>query len=217
MGLWMVRAFPLQMDRMKEFLENNIIAVSWGIDDLTGCQSKEQIAEVVARKNLKPRDASLKVGLLHKFVNQMQKEEICIVPYEGDVFYIALIKSDYFYNVECETYAHQRKVEWLFNGKVFSREELPEKLQASLKSQLGLADISKHESVFKHYINKKLDNSENDSLSEEESSDVHDELAKLVNNALDILKEEISSDDPERRLRAAKTVLELNKAQIKVD
>ncbi|MDA2732897.1 hypothetical protein PDR34_24400 [Bacillus cereus] len=205
--LWMVRAFPDQTDRMEEFLESDIIAVHWGISDLTGCTTKQDVANVVAQANLKVRDASLKTGLLHRFVNQMNINNHCIVPY-GDVFYTCLIKSDYYYDPNSKKFEHQRKVEWLFDGKPFRREELPEPIQASLKSQLGLADLSQHINIFNKYLNKKQGTNTSEEL--DDSLVIEDELDELLLDAMKIIKDEIKSDDPDRRLKAAIAVLELN-------
>jgi predicted Mrr-cat superfamily restriction endonuclease len=217
--LWMVRAFPDQTDRMTEFLGNNIIAVHWGISDLTGCATKKDVAEVVAQADLQPRDASLKTGLLHRFVNQMKIGDYCIIPY-NDVFYTAKITSDYFYDSNSKKYEHQRQVEWLFDGEPFGREILPKQIQTSLKSQLGLADLSQHEPIFKRCINKWNSMDELgvlDLFDKSEESDetnlVGEQLSSLLNDAMKIIKDEINSDDPDRRLKAAIAVLELNDKQ----
>lgn len=207
MSLWMVRAFPGDTDCMTEFLEENIIAVHWGIGDLTGCSTKDHIAKVVAQSNLKPRDASLKTGLLDRFVNKMKLEQYCIVPYK-EVFYVAKIKSDYYFDPNSKKFEHQRKVEWLFDKEPFGREELPDALQTSIKTQLGLADMSQHEPVFIKYLNKKLGLDSFDNLDEENSINI--ELNSLLIDALKIIKDEIKSDDPNRRLKAAIAVMEFN-------
>lgn len=207
--LWMVRAYPGQTDRMEKFLEDNIIAVHWGISDLTGCLTKEDVKAVVAQAGLEPRDASLKTGLLDRFVNKMKIGHICIIPY-NDIFYAAIIKGDYYYDSNSQKFEHQRKVEWLFDGEPFSRVELPDELQASLKTQLGLADISQHEAIFKKYVNKKqgVNNPLDDELDNHLSID--NELNTLLHDAMKIIKDEINSDDPDRRLKAAIAIMELN-------
>lgn len=205
--LWMVRAFPDQTDRMEEFLESDIIAVHWGISDLTGCTTKQDVANVVAKANLKLRDASLKTGLLHRFVNRMKINEYCLVPYK-DVFYICIIKSDYYFDPNSKKFEHQRKVEWLFDGEPFDRTELPEPIQASLKSQLGLANLSQHINVFNKYLNKKQGINTPEKLND--SMVLEGELEELLLDAMKIIKDEINSDDPDRRLKAAIAVLELN-------
>jgi len=205
--LWMVRAFPGNEDRKDTFLQKNIIAVHWGIGDLTGCNTKEDIARVVDQANLKPRDASLKIGLLNRFVNQMKIGDYCIVPYE-DGFYSAVINSDYYFDPNSKKFEHQRKVEWLFGGESFNREELPKQLQLSIKSQLGLANISKNEADFVKYVNEKQGiDVEGEGL---ENGSVVAELDLMVVDALNILKEEMNSDDPHRRLQAATAIMELS-------
>lgn len=217
--LWMVRAFPDQTDRMTEFLEDNIIAVYWGVDDLTGCVTKQDIAKVVANANLQPRDASLKTGLLYRFAIQMKVGDYFIVPY-NDVFYTGIIKSDYYFNPNAQKFEHQRKVEWLFNGEPFNREMLPKQIQTSLKSQLGLADLSQHGSIYKMCINKWKSMDELgifdlwDKPEELDEGDlVGEQLSSLLNDAMKIIEDEIKSDDPDRRLKAAIAVLEINNKQ----
>jgi len=192
---------------METFLERNIIAVHWGIADLTGCNTKEEIANVVGQAKLLPRDASLKTGLLDRFVNKMQIGDYCIIPYE-DVFYTAVINSNYYFDPNSEKYEHQRKVEWLFDQEPFDRGELPLQLQASIKSQLGLANISKNESDFIRYLNEKQGIDLDDEALEGGSfvSDIN----LLAVDALNILKIEMDSDDPNRRLQAAIAIMELS-------
>lgn len=209
MGLWMVRAFPGNIDRMVNFLEMDIIAVHWGIGDLSGCHSKEDVSKVVAQAELEPRDASLKTGLLNRFVNKMQIGDYCIVPY-GDHFYVGIIKSEYYYDPQSLKYEHQREVEWLNlempSLKAYGRrEDLPEAIQASLKTQLGLADFSQHEQIFTEYLSQQEKGAEVTTEKPKETS----EFDSLLKNALKILQEEMQSDDPNRRLRAAVAIVGL--------
>jgi len=206
--MWMVRAFPGQIDRMATFLEENIIAVHWGIGDLTGCTIKDDIANVVAKANLQPRDASLKIGLLNSFVNQMKVGDYCLVPYLNDTFYTAKIKSDYYFDPNSNKYEHQRKVEWLFDGEPFGRDELPLQIQTSLKSQLGLANLTRHELIFLNYLNKQQTSDLDDEANE--NNLLASDLDSLIEDAINVLKEEIHSDDPNRRLQAAIAIVELN-------
>ncbi|MDK8747727.1 hypothetical protein QP810_10915 [Streptococcus agalactiae] len=217
--LWMVRSFPNQTDRMTEFLEDNIIAVHWGIGDLTGCTTKQDIAKIIEQANLQPRDASLKTGLLYRFAIQMKVGDYCIVPY-NDVFYTGIIKSDYYFDSKSQKFEHQRKVEWLFNGESFVREALPKQIQTSLKSQLGLVDLSQHQLAFERFVNHWKSIGELGILEmwnkHEESDDdvVGEQLSSLLNDAMKIIEDEMKSDDPNRRLKAAIAVLELNNKKV---
>ena len=206
--LWMVKAD--QTNRMAKFLEDNIIAVSWGIGDLTGCSTKKDIELVVAQANLKARNASLKVGLLGRFVNQMKIGDYCIVPY-NDVFYTGIIKSDYYFDPNSQKFEHQRKVEWLFDGEPFSRNELPSLIYVSTNSGSGLLDLTKYKSIFIEYLNHEKGIEIND-LSDESNEifSIESELNSLVIDAMKIIKGEINSDDPARRLKAAIAVMQLN-------
>ncbi|MGG4549679.1 hypothetical protein ABER02_18190 [Rossellomorea marisflavi] len=202
----MVRAFPNQVNRLKEFLDEGIIAVYWEIGDLTGCNTKSKINGVVKKTILEFRDASLKTGLLNSFVNRMSIGDYCIVPHRKS-FYVAQITSDYFYNGESSKYEHQRKVKWLFNKEPIEREDLPEKLQNSTKTLLGLADLSKHYDIFVQYLDNKNNRAKATPIKEDNSSN---EISLLVTKAISILQNEINSDDPDRRLKAAIAVMDLN-------
>lgn len=205
MSVWMVRPFPEQVDRKDVFLQKDIIAVSWGIDDLTHCDDKDMISQVVERKNLEPRDASLKVGLLDKFKNQMKIGDYVLLPY-GDFFYVGVIKSDYYYNEHDKTYAHQRKVEWLFDAIPIERITLPEPIQKSIKSRLSLADLSQHDSKFKEFVGQMI-------LGEDVINDSEPDITESINDlsliSLEVIRNELKSDDPNRRLQAAICVMNL--------
>ncbi|KML32363.1 hypothetical protein [Rossellomorea marisflavi] len=204
--LWMVRAFPNKVNRMEEFLSEGIIAVYWGVGDLTDCNTKSEVASVVRKTSVDSRNTSLQIGLLNSFVNRMSIGDYCIVPHKKR-FFVAKITSDYFYNQNSSQYEHQRKAEWLFNGKSLEREDLPEKLQNSTRTMLGLANLSKHYETFIQYLDRKNNTTEDSSNEEDTTSD---ELSSLVTRAISILKDEIASDDPDRRLKAAIAVMDLS-------
>ncbi|MFJ7408229.1 MULTISPECIES: hypothetical protein [unclassified Lysinibacillus] len=203
MGLWMVRSNPGSQERITDFLMGGIIAVHWGIGDLTGCKTKEDVAKVVAQKKLEARDASLKTGLLYKFVNEMKIGDLCLVP-NGDEVYVGEIVSNYHFDSGSKGFEHQRKVRW-HGGELIWREDLPGELQKSLRSRLALADITKHEELFNKYLNS-------EPIIEVESDDLYPdlELIALWDEAIQIIKNEINSDDPDRRLKAAIAVIGLN-------
>ena len=66
----MTIVFPGQIDRMDDFLKKEIIAVHWGIGDLTGCTTKEQVAKVVAKANLQPTECQFENGIVISFYKQ---------------------------------------------------------------------------------------------------------------------------------------------------
>lgn len=158
--LWMIRPYPEGIDRVQAFIHNGMIAVSWGVPDITGCYTKEEIAKIVATVEDEPSAANLKTDLLNRFSNQLTIGDYVIVP-NADVVYTAMVTSDYYYAANTPEYGHQHKVEWLFGGKPISHKDLPEEIQKALnKTRIAFSDIAEFEYTFKEYLNDKKSNEE---------------------------------------------------------
>ncbi len=148
---WLLRPSPHGINRMAEFLADNITAVGWpGIGDLSG-KTREQIKNILSQPpyNL----ASLELGNAYAtvdiFVNQMNINDLALVP-DGDDIHFCIIRSDYFFDASYDSntigYSHQRKVEWLSSTQ---RRNLPMELRKSLKVHRATADLSEHYDVIK--------------------------------------------------------------------
>lgn len=128
-----------------------------------------------------------------------------MLPYV-DVFYVGVVKGDYYFNSNEPTYAHQRKVEWLFGAQPMERHMLPEAIQKSIRSKLGLADLSQHDLKFKEFVGQLV-------LGEEEINDSDTDIREIINDlsliSLEVIRNELESDDPNRRLQAAICIMNL--------
>lgn len=100
---FLLRPKPNNINRIKEFLEKNIIAVGWSDSgDLTGVDLKKIYLSVSYRS-------------LNIFINEMKIGDIVIIP-NGEKIYFAKIISEYFYDNSLaleEDYSNQRKVKFI--------------------------------------------------------------------------------------------------------
>ncbi|MEH7009220.1 hypothetical protein V7087_00115 [Neobacillus niacini] len=152
---WLLRPSPHGNNRMREFLEDNIIAIGWpGIGDLSG-KSREQIKTTLSEPPYEL--TSLELGNAYAtvdiFVNKKNINDLILVP-NGDDIHFGIIKSDYFFDPRFDSddigYSHQRKVEWLSTKR---RTDLPMNLRKSLKVHRATADLSEHYGVIKALAN----------------------------------------------------------------
>lgn len=143
---WLVRSRPNNIERIKEFLEKNIIAIGWpGIGDLHG-KSREDCKALLEGAPYRLRGLSLgqAYATIDLFVNQMQAGDLVLVPH-GDDIYLGTIMSDYCYDGSVDNnamgYPHQRQVTWLRNK---GRQDLSAALRGSLRVPRTAADLSHH-------------------------------------------------------------------------
>lgn len=143
---WLIRPFPHNINRIREFLEKGIIAVGWPeIGDLSG-KSKEELKELLSGEpyNYKATSLGNVVATLNIVVNKMKVGDLVLVANESEM-HIGEITSDYHYVEKLDNtddgYPHQRKVEWLSNT---TREDLSSALRSSLRVPKTSADLSRH-------------------------------------------------------------------------
>jgi len=126
---WVVRPKPHHIDRMKEFLDRSIVAIGWirlGPLDNKKERLESQICVKYPEKNSIARGNTL--GQLDRFLNSMKVNDIVVTP-DGKDIYVGIIKSDYYYEENCEKYSHQRKVQWVNKGCPYHRKSLPTSIQ----------------------------------------------------------------------------------------
>jgi len=198
--LWLVRTNPENTNRLKEFLENDIIAIGWSnLLDLTNMPKSEIFTEL-SRKNYSC--SNVKLGVINHFVNNIKVDDLCIIPY-GEKIYIAKVTSPYYYDatkVE-DGYPHQRKVEFINKDKPISRASLPESIRKSLGAQNYVAHLRHRIEEFKAFLAEAEPGSGNINLQEK--------LKKLLPQAIDNIKNAMDSDDVQRRFNASVEVLRL--------
>lgn len=198
--LWLVRTNPENTNRINEFLENDIIAIGWSnLLDLTG-MTKSKIVEELSKNNYSC--SNVKLGVINHFVNNIQVDDLCIMPY-GDKIYLAKVTSPYYYDVTkvSDGYPHQRKVEFINKDKPINRSSLPEAVRKSLGAQNYVAHLKHRIEEFKAYLFETEPSNINVNIKEK--------LIKLLPKAIDNIKNAMDSDDVQRRFNASVEVLRL--------
>lgn len=120
--VWQISRKPHYIDRTKEFLNGDIIAIGWArTGDLTSVQSKDELANKIVAAypngNYSSKQVlSGEVGQVYRFLVEMQEGDYVIFVDEDGGAHIGEIYN-YFFNQstasEDKGYAHQRKVTWL--------------------------------------------------------------------------------------------------------
>ena len=153
--IWMLRPKPHNIPRMREFLENNIIAIGWPeITSLVG-KTRGEIKEALKNHplNYSPNELGIATATVSLFVNDFRIGDIVVVP-DGDNIYFCRIISEYFYDAtkasQSEGYPHQHSVEWI-KGPV-KRDDIPEALRGSLRAPRTAADISHHNKIITEFL-----------------------------------------------------------------
>ena len=198
--LWLVRTNPDNTNRMKEFLENNIIAIGWSnLLDLTN-MSKSEILTELSKNNYSC--SNVKLGVINHFVNNMKVDDLCIIP-NGDKIYIAKVKSPYYYNASNinDGYPHQRKVEFINKDNPISRASLPDAIRKSLGAQNYVAHLRHRIGEFKTFLSETNSRSGNITLKQS--------LEELLPKAIDNIKNAMDSDDAQIRFNASVEVLKM--------
>ena len=198
--LWLVRTNPEKTNRLKEFLDNDIIAIGWSnLLDLHD-MPKSAIHTELSKNNYSC--SNVKLGVINHFVNNIQIDDLCIIPY-GDKVYLAKVISSYYYDatkVE-DGYPHQRKVEFINKDNPISRARLPDAVRKSLGAQNYVAHLKHRIDEFKAFLSKTELNNDN--------TDLQKILIKLLPEAIDNIKNALDSDDDEIKLIASVEVLRL--------
>lgn len=204
---WLIRPKPGGKIRIKEFLEEQIVAVGWpGIGNLEGTREYELKMKL---KDLYPDNASA-LSALKMIVYRMEPGDYVLAPQDKSIFFGKIV-SGYLYQEEKDNsetgYPHQRKVEWY--DLVLSREELPLELQKSTRVVRTAAELTKHRELIDQLLIKnkaqgrKKEPGEKDS-DERMSPSVGTE--NLIDRAKLVLEQELTHEDPYVRLRAAEVI-----------
>jgi restriction system protein len=195
-NVWILRPMPHGTNRMRQFLDDNFIAIGYPTGTSFKGKSYEELKDLLERENW-----SEGIGNVNLFVLMMNVGDYIIVPDDNkrDV-YIGEITSDYYHQPNVDTpneglYPHQRKVKWFFDKKPLLRSQLPEKLRGSLRYPGTIANITKHRSIVENLIN--VESHYND---DEKNSDI-------LNKAIQVLEELLEDRNSEIRLKAAEIIV----------
>lgn len=199
-NLWLTRAFPENINRIEEFLQEDIIALGWSkLPDMTG-KDKDAINNELQLNNY--GNSNVTIGVLNHFFNKMNIGDLCIIP-DGDKIYLAKITSDYHYNpskLSCG-YAHQRDVEFINKNNPINRSELPDELKKSLGAQNSVANLNHRIKELKEFL-------ENPDTSDT-NIDLKEKLTELLPKAIENIKIDLNCDDPERRLKVSLEIINI--------
>lgn len=143
---WVVRPKPHDINRLDEFLNQDIVAVGWPrMDDLRGCSKQDIKARLDEVYGQSSHELGQNTGQIDRFVNEMSVGDLVVVPSGGNI-YLGEITSKYNFvekkATEREGYPHQRDVDWYHNGAPIDRSSLPGKLYDTLKGRLTVFSAS---------------------------------------------------------------------------
>ena len=193
-NIWLVRPLPHGTNHMKDFLEDEFVAVGYPLGENLAQYDKAQI-----RFMLKKHNWERGLGNVNILVHIMNEGDLVVVPDDNkkDV-YFGKITSDYVYvkeldkDIQGSGYPHQRKVEWYFDKKPLLRDELSEELKDSMRFPGTISDITKHYEIINNLLS---------------GSDVAKVNSSLEEKALKVIEKLLESNDPVVRLEAAKIIL----------
>ncbi len=209
---WIMRPKPHGTDQMDYFLKKNRICIGYPVgQSLKGCNYND-LRRILTEEDLKNqkngKSSKLINGLsnVNILVRDMKVGDIVVVPHGNDI-YFANITSDYVYENVFDKdklgsgFPHQREVEWLFDGKPLSRNELPTEIRESLQFPGTAANIKKHVDVLNNLLNG-ADLIQNNF-----------ELNNVQDNALKVAELVLNAPDSttDQRLKAAELILNYGK------
>lgn len=154
--IWLIRPKPHGINRIREFLNEGIIALGWPeLNSLVGKTKDDIKAELIPHPlNYSPDQLGAATATLNSFVNEIRINDIVVVP-DGDDIYFCKVISDYYYDQtkasQSEGYPHQKKVEWI-KGPI-KRTDIPDLLRNSLRAPRTLADLTRHADITLNFIN----------------------------------------------------------------
>ncbi|MGC4379293.1 hypothetical protein WD019_20610 [Fictibacillus sp. Mic-4] len=195
--VWLIRPYPQNKNRMKEFLRDSIVAVGWkSTGDLKGA-SDDEIKTILYNVDEESYNSISALATLKMMANRIKIDDYIIAPEDHQV-YIGVVKSDYYYSEEQQEYPHQRKVEWI--PKPILRSQLPESLRRSTKVPKTSACLTQHLITIEHLL---------------ESNHVPEtypyKMEDLYEKSCQVLSRQLDHPDPMVQLKAAQIILEMAK------
>lgn len=144
---WIIRPKPHGNNRLQDFLEKDVIGIGWpGIGNLTEVKTREEVriglenaGYTEGRKN---NAIGQDVGTIFRFIKEMKIDDYVLVPNGSEVYLGKILEEKPIYVKELdndkEGFAHQRRVEWLFNKKSINKKLMTSRLYDSFKGQSTL-------------------------------------------------------------------------------
>lgn len=144
---WIIRPKPHGHNRLQDFLEKNIVGISWpGIGKLSEIESKsdvwKRLEEVGCTENRSNRAIAQDVGIIYRFTKEMKKDDYVLVPNGSEIYIGKVLEDNPIYIKELDNdidgFCHQRKIEWFFNKKSINKKVMTSRLYDSFKGQSTL-------------------------------------------------------------------------------
>ena len=146
MNAWKIRSGGKGQDVSDAFWDKKVAAIGWGLGDLSGVSTQEEIRDKLRDKYPEWSDGRLRnvAGNLHRFVNGIQVGDLILTPpTENRDFMIGQCQSRYQYlpGLLPEGYEDVREVNWL---RRIPRSALSDGLRASCNGEITVSRLSKH-------------------------------------------------------------------------
>lgn len=148
---FILRINPSGRDKVPEALEGNEIIIGWADakcllnKDLSWEEFREIIFKEYYSDDENYRRAGSAAGNMWRFIREMKKGDIVLVPYYDSTFYIAKVTSEdakYIEEQRKDDTAYRRSVIWLNNKKSYDRSDAYSKIQSRMKTRSTCVDAT---------------------------------------------------------------------------
>lgn len=144
---FVLRIAPGGVDHVEEALEEDHLIIGWAYAEglLSERLEWDEFREIIKRKYY-PNDDNLRragnaSGHLWRFIREMTKDDLVVVPYGSD-FYVGKVTGHAFYDGDKvgDDSAYRRPVEWLNSREAIPRKHAKSALVSRMKTQGTCAD-----------------------------------------------------------------------------
>lgn len=146
MEAWKVHSGGKGRDVSDAFWDKGVAGIGWGLGDLSGASTREEIKNKLRVKDPDRSEGSLGnvAGTLHRFVNEIEVGDLIVTPpTENQDVMIGQCQSHYKYLPGLLPEGHEdvREVHWL---KRIPRSALSDGLQSSCSGEITVSNLNKH-------------------------------------------------------------------------
>lgn len=149
--------YGMHITNKNNAIVDGVISIGWSkLEDLSDIESKSELSDRYDEKypNQKPRKKAQDIAQIWTFKGGMSIGDYVVFG-DGANAHIGLIKSEYYYEKDCESrdedYVNNRKVEWL---KSFKYSELPQVFKNSLCSARSVFSLNVYKSLILELLEK---------------------------------------------------------------
>lgn len=143
---WLVRGANVSgTSVLARWFEQGFCSIQWAeLPEIAANTPRSEIAKLVKQclPDASPVSQGLSVGILHRFLNEMEIGDL-VVTVDGSRVYVGQLAGDPTYTGE-KLVTRQRKVSWKNVEEPFLRSDLPSEAADGLRGQLTISDLSAH-------------------------------------------------------------------------